>query len=123
MMKKLIAVCVIASLLIGCSGTYVAKVNRSDIFVTRGDTTKAYTPLALIEAERLNFYFLGIPVLKIASPEAEDQLNDIVNKALIPKARALKADGLICVEHDTRVPYFPMSFYWEEAKGIAIKFK
>ena len=123
MFKQIIVVFVLAALLVGCSGTYIAKRPAKGMYVTSGDEAKPYTPVAFIESERLNFYFLGIQVLKIASPEADDQLNDVINKMLIPKAKALEADAIICVEHNTRVPYFPMSFYWEEAKGLAIKYK
>ena len=122
MIKRISAVCILVSWLVGCSGTYVARSPRG-VFVTRGDTTKAYAPVACLEAGRLNFYFLGISSLMIASPEAEDQLDDIVNQMLVPKAKALGADGIICLEYNTQIPYFPMSFYWEEARGQAIKFQ
>jgi len=112
-MKKIIAVCLLLTLLVGCSATYVAK-PVSDIKVLRGDVPASkYTPLGLIEAERLNFYLLGIESVAIASADNKDQLNDVVNVMLIKAAR----------ESDVSVPHFPFCFYKAEAKGIAVKLK
>jgi len=122
-MKKIIAVCLLVMLIVGCSGTYVAK-PTAGVKVLRGDVpVSKYTPVALIEAERMNFYLLGIEAVKIASPEASDQLNDVVNKMLVKKAKALGANAVINVEHDVKVPFFPLSFYRAEAKGLAVKLK
>ncbi len=122
-MKKIIAVCLLLSFLVGCSSTYVAK-PTAGIKVIRGDmSVSKYTPVALIESERLNFYLFGIAAVKIASADAEDQLNDVVNNMLVKKAKRLGADAIINVEHDVCVPYFPLCFYKAEAKGLAVKLK
>jgi len=122
-MKRIIALCLVLAFLVGCSGTYIA--NQSSKFdVLRGDLDRSkYTPIGLIESERLNFYFLGIPALKVASADAEDQLNDVVNNMLVPKARRMGANAVINVENDVSVPRFPFCFYKAEVKGLAVKKK
>ena len=122
-MKKIITVCLLLTFLVGCSSTYVAK-PVADIKVIRGDVPiSKYTPLGLIESERLNFYLLGIESIAIASADNKDQLNDVVNNMLIKQARDLGANAIINVESDVSVPHFPFSFYKAEAKGIAVKLK
>ena len=122
-MKKIIAVCLLLSFLVGCSGTYIAKPTPG-IRVLRGDVPHTqYTEIALIESERLNFYLFGIEAVKIASPEASDQLNDVVNNMLVKRAKKLGANAIINVENDVSVPYFPFCFYKAEAKGLAVKLK
>ena len=122
-MKKIIAVCLLLTFLVGCSATYVAK-PVADIEVLRGDLDSSkYTALGLIEAERLNFYLFGIESVKIASASNKDQLNDVVNTMLIKAARDLGANAIINVESDVSVPHFPFCFYKAEAKGIAVKRK
>jgi len=122
-MKKILTVCLLLTLLVGCSATYVAKPVKG-IKVIRGDVdSKKYTPLGLIEAERLNFYLLGIETVAIASADNKDQLNDVVNNMLVKEAKKLKADAIINLESDVSVPHFPFCFYKAEAKGIAVKLK
>ena len=122
-MKKILTVCLLLTLLVGCSATYVAKPVKG-IKVIRGDVdSKKYTPIALVEAERLNFYLLGIEAVKIASADNKDQLNDVVNNMLVKEAKKLKADAIINLESDVSVPHFPFCFYKAEAKGIAVKLK
>jgi len=122
-MKKIITVCLLLTLLVGCSATYVAKPVK-DIEVLRGDLDSSkYTALGLVEAERINFYLLGIESVAIASADNKDQLNDVVNNMLIKAARDLGANAIINVESDVSVPQFPFCFYKAEAKGIAVKRK
>jgi len=122
-MKRIIAVCLLAMLIVGCSGTYIAKPTNG-IKVLRGDVpVNKYTPVALIESERLNFYLFGIEAVKIASADASDQLNDVVNNMMVKKAKALGANAIINVENDVSVPHFPFCFYKAEAKGLAVKLK
>jgi len=116
----LLACLTVVCLLVGCSATYTATC-PGDVFVTKGDTTRPYTPIAVVEAQRLNFYLLGISAIKIASPEADAQLDDVVNAMLVKKARALGANAVICLEAESQVPFFPLSFYWERANGLAVK--
>ncbi len=119
-MKKIIAVCLLLSFLVGCSATYVAK-PVSGVKVLRGDAPVGkYTPVALIESERLNFYLFGIEAVKIASAENKDQLNDVVNNMLVKEAKKLGANAIINVESDVSVPHFPFCFYKAEAKGLAV---
>lgn len=120
-MKLLLVSCLaVTCLLVGCSATHVAEC-PPDVFVTKGDLTQPYTPIAVVESQRLNFYFLGISAAKIASPEADQQLNDVVNAMLVNKARQLGANAVICLEAESQVPYFPLCFYWERANGLAVK--
>jgi len=122
-MKKVIAVCLLLTFLVGCSATYVAKPTPG-IRVLRGDVPHTkYTEVALIESERWNFYLFGIAAVKIASPEAGDQLNDVVNNMMVKKAKKLGANAIINVENDVSVPHFPFCFYKAEAKGLAVKLK
>ena len=122
-MKRIITVCVLLTLLVGCSATYIAK-PVADITVIRGNVDlDDYTPLGLVEAERMNFYFLGIEAAKIASASNKDQLDDVVNTMLIKAARDLGANAIINLESDVSVPHFPLCFYKAEAKGIAVKLK
>ena len=122
-MKKLISLCLLLVFLAGCSGTYIAR-QDPNFDVLRGDLDRSdYTPIALVESERLNFYFFGIAALKIASADADDQLNDVVNNMLVPQAKGLGANAVINVENDVSVPHFPFCFYKAEAKGLAVKKK
>jgi len=122
-MKKFLSLVVLVSFLVGCSGTYIAK-SPTDVFVTKGDLTKAYTPIAAIQSKTLAIYLLGIGSVPLfGTPSPDDQLNDVVNKMLVPKARKLGANAIICLEYDVQVPSFPLMFQWNMAKGMAVKIK
>ena len=119
-MKRVIAAIVACALMVGCSATYHAKA-PGDVFVTKGDAPGPYTPIACVEAEKLNFYFLGLGFLPVGAPAPEDQLDDVVNSMLVNKARDVGANAVIRLEYETRVPVFPWMWYYERANGMAVR--
>ncbi len=123
-MKKIIVLSVLVSFLIGCSGTYIAKA-PTDVFVTKGDLTKAYTPIAAIQSKTMAIYLFGIGSVPLfGTPKPEDQLNDVINKMLVPQARKLGANAIIGLEYDVTLPCFPFMLYRiNVAKGMAVKTK
>lgn len=122
-MKNFLFIACACLLLVGCAASDKAML-PDDIWMTNGDISTPYTPIAAIEVAKIGFkIFAWVP--------QPTNLDEALNKMLAEEAKAVGANAVIGIEFNSpivqpcymgAVPYV-CGFGVSTAKGVAVKTK
>ncbi len=103
MVRRVVLLCLLSVMTVACSSVSTVRVQPETIHVGPG-----LRPIAVIHAQVTSAYLLFIPI-----PGGVD-LDRVVNRILLPTAKALGADKVV----DIKIDYTPDSGIWTLRKLI-----